>query len=216
MNCALEVPEIAHFLGLGEVDRALHGFCQSPPMPASLALFSGVVLAGGPPAPGGIEKATLGVGGTPLWRRQLDLINSLGASEKWVSMRSDQNWLPLGIPRVNDAHPDQGPMGAVAQSLQKARYDHLVVLAVDLPRVTAAWYRRIGQRCADGIGVVGQHPDGRFEPLAAIYPKKLSAKLSAAVSEGQRSLPSFLQEAIEDGLMRTEDLRPEDLAMFEA
>ncbi|MDX2185916.1 MAG: molybdenum cofactor guanylyltransferase [Opitutaceae bacterium] len=184
-------------------------------MPASLALFSGVVLAGGHSTRMGREKATLDMGGTPLWRRQLDLVQSLGASEKWIAMRADQNWLPLGIPRLNDAHPDQGPMGAVAYSLQKARYDHLVVLAIDLPKMTPQWYRRIGQRCADGIGVVGQHPDGKFEPLGAIYPKKLSAKMSAAVSEGQLSLQVFLQAAIEDGFMRTEEIRAEDAPLFE-
>ncbi|WP_404424881.1 molybdenum cofactor guanylyltransferase [Nibricoccus sp. IMCC34717] len=183
-------------------------------MPATLGLFSGVVLAGGHSTRMGREKATLDVSGTPLWRRQLDLITSLSASEKWIAMRADQNWLPLGMPRVNDPHPDQGPMGAVAYSLQRARYDHLAVLAVDLPAMTAQWYRRLGQRCADGIGVVGQHADGKFEPLAAIYPKKLSAKMSAAVAEGNLSLQTFLVGAIEDGLMRAEDIRPDDVPLF--
>lgn len=163
----------------------------------------------------GVDKATLEIGGVPLWRRQLDLLGAIGASEKWLSMRADQSWLPLGLPRLNDNLKEGGPMGAIAQSMQKSRYDHLAVVAIDLPQIPSTWFRRIGNRCADGIGVVGQRPDGKLEPLAAIYPKKIYARLAASVAEGKLSLQDFLRDAIEDGYMRTEAIPEAELAWFE-
>ncbi len=158
----------------------------------------------------GEEKALLAVGGVPLWKRQYDLLGLLGASERWVSMRSEQSWLPMGIGRINDPVEDRGPMGGVSAALSKTRYDHLAVLAVDLPAIDAAWFRRLGTRCADGIGAVGQHADGRFEPLAAIYPRRVAARLAGWCAEGRLSLQAFLQDAVEDGAMRVVEIPAEE------
>jgi molybdenum cofactor guanylyltransferase len=183
-------------------------------MATSLGLFAGVVLAGGLSTRMGTEKALLDVGGVPLWKRQYDLLGALGTSERWVSLRGDQTWLPLGIGRLNDSVDDLGPMAGIAAALAKTRYDHLAVLAVDMPAMAPSWYRRIGTRCADGIGVVGQLPSGQFEPLAAIYPKRSSARMLACVAERSLSLQEFVRNSAEDGFMRIEEIRPEDLPLF--
>src|SRR5262245_5933350 len=93
----------------------------------------------------GHDKALLEIDGRPLWRRQRDLLSSAGATEIFLSARPDQLWVSQTRTCfdsvLHDAMPDCGPLAGVAAGLERASQPLLAVLAVDLPAMSADWFR---------------------------------------------------------------------------
>ncbi len=185
-------------------------------MPSSIALLSGVVLAGGLSTRMGSDKALVEFEGMPLWRRQYNLIAQAGASDRMLSVRAEQKWPPMDVTRVVDAAPESlGPIAGISAALAKSRGSHLLVLAVDMPRVPLAWFARLRERCSDRIGVVGARADGNFEPLAAIYPQAMLPMVRAAVSDRELSLQKLIARAVDEGFLRVQEIPDAEAAWFE-
>src|SRR6187402_1343913 len=105
--------------------------------------FSAVLLAAGQSSRMGRDKALLEMEGRLLWERQRDLLVELGAAEIFLSARADQEWAkkPRGFKTVlHDANPGCGPLAGITAALERSSTAHLVVLAIDLPRVTEPWF----------------------------------------------------------------------------
>lgn len=156
--------------------------------------FSAVLLAAGRSARMGRDKALLPCAGEPLWRRQWRLLEAVGAGEIFLSARADQGWVPPGVTTLADAVADAGPLAGIAAALDRCRTSHLIVLAVDLPQMTPAWFAQLAAACAPGRGAVGRR--GKFyEPLAAIYPMDLRGEAAAALQRGDFALQAFIAAA---------------------
>ena len=185
-------------------------------MASSVALLSGVVLAGGLSTRMGSDKALVELDGVPLWRRQYNLLAQAGVADRMLSVRVEQKWPPLDVARVTDAAPESlGPIAGIVAALAKTRYSHLLVLAVDMPRVPLAWFARLRERCAERIGVVGARVDGHFEPLAAIYPQAMLPMVRAAVSDRELSLQKLIARGVEEGFLRVQEIPEAEAAWFE-
>jgi molybdopterin-guanine dinucleotide biosynthesis protein A len=184
-------------------------------MASSVALLSGVVLAGGLSTRMGRDKALMELEGVPLWRRQYNLLAQAGASDRMLSVRADQKWPPLDVTRVVDAAPDLGPLAGIAAALAKTRHSHLLVLAVDMPRVPLGWFARLRERCAEKIGVVGARAEGNFEPLVAIYPQALLPLVRAAISDRELSLQKLIGRGVDEGLLRVQEIPAVETVWFE-
>lgn len=162
--------------------------------PSPLPLrWAGVVLAGGHSRRMGREKALLEVNGEALWRRQERVLREAGAAEVWLSARPEQAWATAEASGrvVHDRVVDAGPLAGIAATLAASTATHLAVLAVDLPRMEAAWLRRLSAACGPGRGAVGRR-EGFFEPLAAIYPREILVAAERALARGERSLQRLL------------------------
>jgi len=156
--------------------------------------FSGVLLAAGRSVRMGRDKALLDCGGEPLWRRQWRLLEQAGAGEIFLSARPEQDWVPSAVPTLADAVAGAGPLAGITAALARCRTTHLMVLAVDLPHMPPAWFRRLALDCAPGRGAVGRH--GKFfEPLAAIYPCELRAAAETALGRGDYAMQAFITAA---------------------
>jgi len=156
--------------------------------------FCGVLLAAGRSVRMGRDKALLDCGGEPLWRRQWRLLEQAGAAEIFLSARPEQDWVPQGVTTLADAVADAGPLAGITAALARCKTTHLIVLAVDLPRMAPEWFRQLAADCAPGRGAVGRR--GKFyEPLAAIYPCGLRGAAEAALSRGDYSLQAFIAAA---------------------
>ncbi len=71
---------------------------------------------------------------------------------------------------INDIGPGRGAIGAVHTALANAKSQWLFVLACDLPFVTSELISFLGRRISDGVNaVVPVQPDGRWQPLCAVY-----------------------------------------------
>src|SRR5205809_5309599 len=113
---------------------------EQPPSPR----WSALLMAGGESRRMGRDKATLVVGGEPLWRRQVRTLREAGFAEIMIA-RGEREPLGAGEPgllTVPDAREGCGPLGGLVAGLEKAT-EWLLVLAVDLPQLPAAYLRSI-------------------------------------------------------------------------
>lgn len=173
--------------------------------------FSAVLLAGGQSSRMGRDKALLPLGDGVLWQRQWALLAAAGVTDRWLSAREEQTWVPGGLPVVRDVLASAGPLGGIAAALEKMRGTHLLVLAVDLPQMEAAWFERLKTRCAPGVGAVGWR-DGFYEPLAAIYPRELAREAVSRLIRGEYALQRFIGAAAD--AMQTVEISAAEAAWF--
>lgn len=174
--------------------------------------FSAVLLAAGKSERMGRDKALLPMAGEPLWRRQWRVLEQAGAAEIFLSARPDQAWVPSGVTTLADAVPGAGPLAGIAAALARCKTSHLLVLAVDLPQMTPAWFAQLAAACALGRGAVGRR--GKFyEPLAAIYPGELRAAAKAALGRGDYALQAFIASAADR--MAVHDITDAEAPWFE-
>lgn len=175
---------------------------------------AGVVLAGGRSTRMGRDKALIPVQGEPLILRQLRLLRVAGASRVMVSVAAgdpkavDRLWqqIPRAVECLPDARPDTGPLGGIAAALESLRSDesHLIVLAVDLPRMESGLLGALIESVqgTPGAGVVSE-VDGNLEPLVAVYPRVGLASALARLDRGELSVQDWTREGLRHGWMRT-------------
>ncbi len=171
--------------------------------------FSALLLAGGKSSRMGRDKSLLEFEGQPLWRHQLETLRALSPEQLMLAgpARSGCNceW-------IADELPDAGPLGGLAAALRQCRTSRLVVLAVDLPQMSAAFLRSLLAASDENHGIVPRAT--RYEPLAAIYPARCAALASAALGKGDFSVQAFIRRAVERGYLRERELAPGELHLF--
>lgn len=165
--------------------------------------LTGVVLAGGRSARMGRDKARLRIDGEPLWQRQQRVLKAVGARPVIFALRARQRRFAPGIDVVRDTRSGVGPIAGVHSALRACETEWLAVLAVDLPRVDAAWLQKLARLCRAGRGAVGISRGGFFEPFAAIYPKAALPGFEQHVANGgSHSLQPLLRELVKRGAMK--------------
>ena len=163
--------------------------------------FSAALIAGGKSRRMGQDKCLLEIRGTPLWQRQLAVLAELGPAEILISCRREQAYFETSSARiVLDSWNDAGPLGGIAGVLQAASQEMVLMLAVDMPEISAPFLDRLFTHVTPGCGAVFKTPRG-YEPLAAIYPKSLGPLASDCVNAGNLRLQDFVQSAVEAGAM---------------
>jgi molybdenum cofactor guanylyltransferase len=172
--------------------------------------LSAVLLAGGESRRMGRDKATLVFAGEPLWQRQLATLKQIGADEIMVSARSDPPWRPNGIAFVADGHESHGPWSGVSSSLAQISTTHLLVLAIDMPSMTARYLTTLREQAETGRGIVPEI-GGRYEPLAAIYPRDAHVDLA---NIADFSLQTFVRWLVDAGKVLVTSVAESDLNLF--
>jgi len=177
------------------------------------APFTGAVMAGGASRRMGRDKALLSLDGEPLWLRQARVLREAGAITVGVVRQREQTPLavPTGIALWHDAVGGAGPLAGLQAALGAGETERVAVLAVDMPRIDAGWFRWLLGFCAPGGGALARHLNGGYEPLAAIYPCAALAEVTRRLTTGgERSLQSLVDRLIGDGLMTSVPLPPDD------
>lgn len=179
---------------------------------ASLS-FSAVLLAGGKSTRMGRDKSELRIGGVPLWQRQLATLRAIHPAVIFISGPARLAW-SRECEVLADAVPDAGPLGGVAAALRRCRTGLLVVLAVDLPRMTADFLRALAELAvSERRGVIPVRADF-FEPLAAIYPVGSGDLAAECLRSGQRSLQHFAEAALARGILLRRPVAPAEEPLF--
>jgi molybdopterin-guanine dinucleotide biosynthesis protein A len=123
---------------------------------------SALILAGGKATRmGGVDKRELVVEGRSIFERQLA---ALGSLDIMVSSARD---IP-GVRTVRDAVENGGPLAGIAAGLAAAQTEWLLVLAGDMPYITAAVIERLVSRTSADIDAVGVKLAGLPEPLVCV------------------------------------------------
>jgi molybdenum cofactor guanylyltransferase len=151
-----------------------------------------VILAGGESKRMGRDKAWLEVDGQPLLARAVARVRQLGVGEIFISGRAGEDYSTLKCPVLLDLEPGFGPLGGIERALHAVNAPLLLVLAVDLPHLPAAFLQKMAARCDRLTGVVPKL-NGGLEPLAAIYPKRCHAFAFDFIAKSRRAARDFAE-----------------------
>jgi molybdopterin-guanine dinucleotide biosynthesis protein A len=174
--------------------------------------FSAALIAGGKSSRFGGDKKFLKVEGIALWERQVKMLATLNPAELLISGPADGPWAGR-FRSLEDAAGSEGPLGGVAAVLEAAACESLLVLAVDMPLMTEAWLEQLLSARTPGIGLLPCF-GGRFEPLAAIYPRSCAEIAHACIRNGEASMQNFCRRLLEAGLADTFEISAADLPLF--
>ena len=175
--------------------------------------LSAVLLAGGKSHRMGQDKATILFRGAPLWQHQLDLLRKLEPGEIFVSARTDPAWRAMDVEFVPDAQRSRGPLSGIAATLARTTTDHLLVLGIDMPFMSADYLRELSERSRPGCGVVPMIGT-RAEPLAAIYPRSADVDLRESLSGNDFSLQAVVRKIVASRKLAMVHVSSEQEALF--
>ena len=157
----------------------------------------------------GRDKALIEIEGQPLWRRQLETLGRLSPNELFLSgPRRDP-----AVETIADELADAGPLAGVAAGLRRSSSPLVLVLALDLPMMTAAFLRSLLLLCSEEQGAVPRRAE-RYEPLIAVYPKCSAPLAAAALRNGNFSMQNFVRAAMKQNLMIERQISDEEARLF--
>jgi molybdopterin-guanine dinucleotide biosynthesis protein A len=149
----------------------------------------------------GRDKAWIPLAGQPLIARAIGLVSQLGPAELFISGQPGVDYSSLPFPVLRDLTPGCGPLGGIERALHACRFPLLLVLAVDLPRMTARFLQALLRHCGPFTGVVPKLARGT-EPLAAVYPKRCVAIAQDCLAHAQHSAREFAAACVRANTVR--------------
>ncbi len=182
--------------------------------PSSPPPFTAVLLAGGKSARMGRDKAGVLIDSQPLWQRQLATLRAIHPHELFISGKPDGPYADTGVEILADNFPGLGPLAGLEAALRRASHPLVLVLAIDLPAMTADFLSRIVRHTAASATGCVPRDDHWFEPLAAVYPRACLPLAEACLRDADRSMQRFVRLAVEQGFMRVRELADSELALF--
>jgi len=139
------------------------------------------VLAGGRSSRMGRDKALLPFRGRPLVghvatqaRAVTDNITLVGDVSRYAN---------LGYPVIPDLFPGSGPLAGIHAALARTHSEWNLILACDMPQVTAEFLVRLVARAEAGraAAVIPVGPDGVTQPLCAVYHHQCASAVAHAL-----------------------------------
>jgi molybdenum cofactor guanylyltransferase len=179
---------------------------------SKLTEVAAVILAGGKGRRMGLAKATIKLGGRPLVEH-VALLAKRVFERVYVSGPSELEF--LGLPVVPDQEPGQGPLAGVLSGLKAAGTPWVFVLPCDSPFIPEAFLWGMASLVNDHEVVVARS-GGFYEPLHALYSRRLLPAMEQLISSGERKITSLyerarVKEATPDKLREWD---PEAMAFF--
>lgn len=100
------------------------------------------------------------------------------------------------LPLVPDVYPQWGALGGLHTAVAACRRDWAIVVACDLPFVTAELFDQLASLRNDYDAVVPIQQDGRLQPLCALYRAETCARWATELIEAGRRRPLDLIESV--------------------
>jgi molybdopterin-guanine dinucleotide biosynthesis protein A len=135
----------------------------------------------------GRDKAFIDIDGVPLVERAAMALSEAGAADIRITGGDVDRLAALGLTVDPDVVPHEGPLAALVASLERARHDPVVVLACDMPRVSAQAIGRVLDALGDADAVVPTDGDRR-QWLHGAWRRRCLPVLRAAYHEGDRAI----------------------------
>jgi len=158
-----------------------------------------VLLAGGASRRMGTDKALLRVSASGLTLIQAIAAVAVSISDDLVIVSENSERLPSLPGRfVGDAVPYGGPLAGMVAGLQAARHPTTLVLACDLPFLSAPLLRAIAMVPQGWDAFVPRLPSEEnplgWEPLHASYTRPCLAPMQSALASGRRHATAFFPD----------------------
>ena len=148
------------------------------------------ILTGGASRRMGTDKSQLLIEGQTFTARIAQTLLKLTDSVCVVGREVDS-----GLPSVGDVYPQWGALGGLHAALTACSRAWAVVVACDLPFVTAEYFSFLAEKRLDHEAVVPVQEDGRPQPLAALYRVDPCRQRATELIEAGRRRPLDLLEA---------------------
>lgn len=175
--------------------------------------LSAVILAGGESRRMGRDKAWIELDGEPLISLAVEKVRQLGVTKVYISGRAGEDYSVLKCPVLIDLEPDFGPLGGIERALHACESPLLLVLAVDLPRMTSAFLESLVARCDRLTGTVPK-VNGGIEALAAIYPKRCHTFAFDLIVRGRHAAREFAESCVREHAVRVFPVPPAQAGNF--
>jgi molybdopterin-guanine dinucleotide biosynthesis protein A len=167
-------------------------------------MFSAAILAGGRATRfDGRDKSALVVGGRTILERQIEVLSTVAGDLMVVGGPARPN-LPPGIRQVPDSVPGCGPLGGLHAALLAARGAATIVLACDMPYVTAPLINFLltvkGVPVADGSShtqeadIVVPKTERGYHPLCAVYTSACLEPAARRLADGRLKLTGLFED----------------------
>ena len=153
---------------------------------------AGFVLTGGRSSRMGRDKALLSIEGISLVERTAQFVRDAAGSVTLIG--APERYAHLGLPAIPDLIADSGPIGGLYTALQRTRSDWNLVVACDMPGLSANFLRRlleaaIGQNSA---ALVPETASG-LHPLCAVYHRRILPAVASAIQHKQFKMHDLLR-----------------------
>ncbi len=154
------------------------------------APVSGVILAGGASRRMGRDKALLDLGGRPLIAVVAERLRAV-AGEVIICADQVERYAPFADRCVPDVYPGVGTLGGLHAGLAAAAHEWAIVVGCDMPFIRPAVLAWFVAAAANSDLVILRYPDGRVEPLHAVYHRRCVPAIEAAIAAGARRADVF-------------------------
>lgn len=146
-----------------------------------------IVLAGGLSTRMGEDKRLLPVGSDSLLSH---VVGQLGPIFHEIILSVDKELPdpPPGIRQVGDRFGRIGPLGGVVSAMEMSEHQRNFVIACDIPFIPPEFVRELLRKARDFDVVVPVHPDGKLEPLFAVYRRSTLPVLKKLVHAKERRI----------------------------
>ncbi len=160
-------------------------------MLTQIAQLEAFILAGGASSRMGTDKSQLLIGKQTFVERIANTLLTITNSVRLVGGREISK-----LTVVPDVYPQWGALGGLHAAVTACRREWAIVVACDLPFVTAELFDRLASLRADYDAVVPIQQDGRLQPLCALYRADKCARWATRLIEAGRRRPLDLIESV--------------------
>jgi molybdopterin-guanine dinucleotide biosynthesis protein A len=137
----------------------------------------------------GRNKALIEVAGKPLALAAAETLASLCDSVALVG--DPEQYKTLGLPVVSDRQRGAGPLSGIEAALGATGSEWNLITACDMPALNASLLQDLAA-AASHDAAIPQYPDGRIEPLCAVYHRQCHALAEDALAAGIRRISDFI------------------------
>lgn len=154
-------------------------------------MASAAILMGGAARRlGGRDKSAVVVGGLTILERQLRALEHLTDD---ILAIGPQVAADPRLRVVADRRPGLGPLAGLEAALEEARHDRVLLLACDMPLVTAPLLEHL-LRLAPAADAVVPRTDRGYHPLCAVYDRRCLEAVRRRLDVRALALQGLLQE----------------------
>ena len=161
------------------------------------------ILAGGASSRMGTDKSQLLIERQTFTERIFETLVNLTDSVTIVGRQLDNS----ALPSVPDVVPQWGALGGLHAALTACKRDWAIVVACDLPFVTAELFSSLALQRLDHEAVVPVQQDDRPQPLAALYRVDPCRQRATELIEAGRRRPLDLLEAVKTRWVSFDEIR---------
>jgi molybdenum cofactor guanylyltransferase len=140
----------------------------------------------------GRDKALLPLNGCPLamWIARA-VAQSAGTA---TLVGPPERYSGMGFPAIPDLFPGEGPLGGILTALRHSNAEWNLIVACDMPNIDAALLSRLldAAKQSSPDALLPVTPEGRPQPLCAVYRRTCLAPFEKAFSEGARKVAAAL------------------------